>query len=68
MSQAYPATLPAPEPSSQRQWTKFDFKKPAEAPQYMQAVLNYCLEGNTANNFADVRKHRSEVVSCAVAA
>jgi hypothetical protein len=31
-----------------------DFTKPADAPKYLQAVLNYCLEGNTANSFADV--------------
>jgi len=54
LSQAYPATLPALEPSSQRKWTQFDFKKPAEASKYLQAVLDYCLAGNTANNFADI--------------
>jgi hypothetical protein len=54
LSQAYPATLPNLEPLSKRKWTQFDFKNPAQAPQYLQAVLDYCLEGNTANNFADV--------------
>ena len=54
LSQAYPATLPNLEPGSKRKWTQFDFKKPADAPRYLQAVLDYCLEGNTANNFADV--------------
>ena len=54
LSQNYPATLPALEPASQRPWTQFDFTKPADAPKYLQAVLNYCLEGNTANSFADV--------------
>lgn len=54
LSQSYPATLPPLEPLSQRPWTQFDFTKPADAPKYLQAVLNYCLEGNTANSFADV--------------
>jgi hypothetical protein len=54
LSQAYPATQPALEPQSQRRWVQFDFKNPAQAAQYMQAVLDYCLEGNTADNFADV--------------
>lgn len=54
LSQDYPATLPALEPIAQRPWTQLDFTKPADAPKYLQAVLNYCLEGNTANNFADV--------------
>ena len=54
LSQAYPVSAPALEPASKRPWLQFDFRKPAEAPQYMQAVLDYCLEGNTANNFADV--------------
>ena len=54
LSQAYPATKPALELVSQRKWAAFDFKKPADAPKYLQAVLDYCLAGNTANNFADV--------------
>jgi hypothetical protein len=54
LSQAFPATLPALEPVSKRPWTRFDFRNPAEAPQYLKAVLDYCLAGNTANNFADV--------------
>ena len=54
LSQAYPAKRPALEPISKRTWTKFDFKDPADAPKYMQAVLDYCMAGNTANNFADV--------------
>lgn len=57
LSQAYPATLPTLEPLSKRKWRQFDFKNPAQAPQYLQAVLNYCLEGNTANNFADVSQN-----------
>jgi hypothetical protein len=28
-----------------------------QAPQYLKAVLDYCLEGNTANNFADVSQN-----------
>src|SRR6185295_14969017 len=54
LSQAYPATLPKLEPLSKRKWRQFDPKNPTQAPQYLQAVLNYCLEGNTADNFADV--------------
>lgn len=54
LSQAYPATRPNLEPLSKRKWTQFDFTKPADAPKYLKAVLDYCLEGNTANNFADV--------------
>jgi hypothetical protein len=54
LSQDFPATLPRLEPATKRKWTQFDFTKPADAPQYLQAVLNYCLEGNTANNFADI--------------
>ena len=54
LSQTYPVALPALEPASVRKWTQFDFKKPLEAPQYLNAVLDYCLAGNTANNFADV--------------
>jgi hypothetical protein len=54
LSQAYPASLPNLEALSKRKWRQFDFKVPAEAPKYLQAVLDYCLEGNTANNFADV--------------
>src|SRR5436309_12148942 len=57
LSQNYPATLPAQEPVAQRPWTQFDFKNPAQAQQYLQAVLSYCLEGNTANNFADVSQN-----------
>src|SRR4051794_41226454 len=51
LSQAFPTTLPNLEPVSQRKWAQFDFKKPADAPKYLQAVLDYCLEGNTANTF-----------------
>jgi hypothetical protein len=54
LSQTYPATLPALEPLSKRKWRQFDFKKPAEAPKYLQAVLDYCLEGNTPGNFNEV--------------
>jgi hypothetical protein len=54
LSQAYPATLPSLEPLNRRKWTQFDFKNPTDAPKYLQAVLDYCLEGNAANNFADV--------------
>ena len=35
----------------------FQFKTPAQSSKYIQAVLNYCLEGNTANNFADVSQN-----------
>jgi hypothetical protein len=51
LSQGYPTSLPS---AGARPWLQFDFKNPAQAKQYLNAVLNYCLEGNTANNFADV--------------
>jgi hypothetical protein len=57
LSQDYPSTLPSLEPLSKRRWRQFDFKNPAQAPQYLQAVLDYCLEGNTEDNFADVSKN-----------
>jgi hypothetical protein len=54
LSDDYPATLPRLEPLSKRPWRQFDFKNPAEAPKYLQALLNYCLEANTPDNFNDV--------------
>jgi hypothetical protein len=54
LSQAYPTTQPNLEPLSKRNWAQFNFKDPAEAPKYLQAVLDYCLEGNKENDFADV--------------
>ncbi len=57
LSQNYPQTVPALESASKRPWRQFDFKKPSQAPKFLQAVLNYCLEGNTANNFADVSQN-----------
>lgn len=54
LSQNYPRTLPR---ISNPPWMRHDFMDPAQAPQYMQAVLNYCLQGNTANNFADVSRN-----------
>ena len=57
LSQTYPATLPTLEPVSQRKWTQFDFKNPMQAPQYLKAVLDYCFEGNTVNNLADVSQN-----------
>jgi hypothetical protein len=57
LSQAYPATLPNLEPLGKRKWAQLDFKNPLQAPQYLKAVLDYCLEGNTANNFADVSQN-----------
>jgi len=54
LSQAYPVSLPNLEPLSKRKWRQFDFKKPTEAPKYLQAVLDYCMEGNTPNNFNDI--------------
>jgi hypothetical protein len=54
LSQSYPAAQPALEPLSKRKWHSFDFKNATQAPKYLQAVLDYCLEGNTANSFADV--------------
>jgi hypothetical protein len=57
LSQNYPTTLPTLEPLSKRKWRQSDFKNPAQAPQYLKAVLDYCMEGNTADNFADVSKN-----------
>ena len=57
LSQAYPATLPNLEPLSKRKWRQFDPRVPAQAPQYLKAVLDYCLEGNTPDNFNDVATH-----------
>jgi hypothetical protein len=54
LSQNYPRTLPG---ISKPPWLQFDFTQPAQAPSYMNAVLNYCMQGNTANNFADVSKN-----------
>jgi len=51
LSQAYPGSLPNLEPLAKRKWRQFNFKDPAQAPQYMQAVLDYCMEGNTPDNF-----------------
>ena len=50
LSQNYPATRPA---AGVHPWTAFKFKIPAQAPQYMQAVLDYCLAGNTSANMED---------------
>ena len=57
LSQNYPKTRPALEPASKRPWTQFDFKNPTQAPKYIKAVLDYCLEGNTADTFADVSQN-----------
>ena len=46
LSQNYPKTLPALEPASKRPWRQFNFKDPAQSSKYIQAVLNYCLDGN----------------------
>jgi hypothetical protein len=54
LSQAYPGSLPKLEALSKRKWLQFDFKKSADAPKYLQAVLDYCMEGNMANNFAAI--------------
>lgn len=54
LSQNYPTSLPS---ISNPPWMQFDFTNPTQAPQYMNAVLNYCMQGNTANNFADVSKN-----------
>jgi hypothetical protein len=54
LSQAYPQTLPG---ISNPPWQQFDFTQPSQAAGYMNAVLNYCMQGNTANNFADVSKN-----------
>src|SRR3954471_5904223 len=54
LSQSFPRTLPG---ISNPPWLRFDFTDPTQAPQYMAAVLNYCMQGNTANNFADVSRN-----------
>jgi hypothetical protein len=55
LSQNYPTALPT---ADSQPWTAFDFRNPTEAPKFMKAVLDYCLEGNTSsvdeNNFNDV--------------
>jgi len=55
LSQNYPRSLPA---ISNPPWLQFDFTDPSQAPRYMNAVLNYCMQGNTTNNFADVGANR----------
>jgi hypothetical protein len=55
LSQNYPRSLPS---ISNPPWQRFDFTNPLEAPQYMNAVLNYCMQGNTANDFADVSQNK----------
>jgi hypothetical protein len=47
LSQAYPTALPA---AGARPWLAFDFKNPAQAPQYMKAILDYCRQGNTSGD------------------
>jgi hypothetical protein len=59
LSQTYPATLPSSAADTAKPWLTFDFTKPAQAPQYMQAVLAYCMEGNVnltspQDSFADI--------------
>jgi hypothetical protein len=46
LSQAYPTAVPTSAADTAKPWLAFDFKQPAQAPQYMQAVLDYCMEGN----------------------
>jgi hypothetical protein len=55
LSQKYPRSLPR---ISNPPWMKFDFSDAQQAPQYLNAVLNYCLQGNTANHFADVSQNK----------
>ncbi|MEP6547274.1 MAG: hypothetical protein ABJD53_07385 [Gammaproteobacteria bacterium] len=62
LSQTYPATLPSSPADTAKPWLTFDFTKPAQAPQYMQAVLDYCMEGNVnltspQKSFADIRNN-----------
>src|SRR6187200_2807572 len=54
LSQSYPRTLPS---ISNPPWLHFDFTDPNQAPQYMGAVVNYCMQGNTASGFADVSRN-----------
>lgn len=43
-NQSYPTTEPAADPALP--WLAFDFKNPAEAPQYMQAVFSHAMQNN----------------------
>ncbi len=54
LSQAYPPAKPALEPTAKRPWVKLDFKNPSQARSYLQAVLDYCLAGNTPDGFVNV--------------
>ncbi len=54
LSQSYPATRPRLEPASRARWRNLDFRNAAQAPQYMRAVLDYCLEGNRDRDFQDI--------------
>ncbi len=47
LSQDFPKTLP---PEENYPWLKYDFK--TQMPEYMQAVLDYIMEGNQEVNFA----------------
>ena len=55
LSQNYPRSLPR---ISNPPWMRFDFTDAQQAPQYLNAVLNYCMQGNTANHFADVSQNK----------
>lgn len=45
LSQNYPAAQPA---AGNFPWKQFDFRNPAQASQYLQAILDYAMDGNTA--------------------
>lgn len=59
LSQDYPSSLPSSATDTAKPWLAFDFKQPTQAPEYMQAVLDYCLAGNSdtahpTKAFADI--------------
>jgi hypothetical protein len=62
LSQDYPTALPTSAADTAKPWLAFDFKQPTQAPQYMQAVLDYCMEGNAdpaspQKSFSDISKN-----------
>lgn len=59
LSQSYPAQLPTSAANTAHPWKSFNFKTKTGATQYLNAVLQYCFDGNlnTASpndSFADV--------------
>ena len=52
----YPAKCPRSSTAENPPWTDIDFKK--EPERYMQAVLDYCFEGNVNNDFVPQKNSR----------